>query len=180
MEEQGSDQVCGTLGATLFMTPLYSACSGAGPHGVQDGREISMVFRGASTRRVTFRLCERTGRKHLLVLGHSSCQAGAEGWWLTPDRPQGRLWALRPGLSASRKWPCWHSGWGRGGSPAYTHSGLTPAGAVLAWAGGGSGDPAAGKWSPLDQPRPEATQDQLRGCCKTRMESCCRLRQGYR
>lgn len=24
--------------------------------------------------------------------GHPHCQAGADGWWARPDRPQGRLW----------------------------------------------------------------------------------------
>lgn len=46
MEEQGSDQVCGTLGATLFVTPLCNAFSVEGPDGVEDGRETSMVFKG--------------------------------------------------------------------------------------------------------------------------------------
>lgn len=46
MEEQGSDQVCGTLGAILFVTPLCNAFSVEGPDGVEDGRETSMVFKG--------------------------------------------------------------------------------------------------------------------------------------
>lgn len=45
--------------------------------------------------------------------------------------------AQGPGLSASRTGSCWHPGWGQGRSPAYTHSCLTPAGAVLLGGGGG-------------------------------------------
>lgn len=87
--------------------------------------------------------------------------------------------AQGPGLSASRTGSCWHPGWGQGRSPAYTHSCLTPAGAVLL-GGGGSGEPAAGKWSRLDQPKPEATQDRLRGWRISRAQSCSWLRHGSR